>query len=400
MYYIGTLNCIKPLMYKKLLSFRLTINRIHDNLSPVRGISVGELIEPPIIVSPDEPLSKIISALIETDSYDVFIELSDRTAALSIRDIMGAKDIKTTKPSLVGKIIPELHKESLVGEAARIMSHYRLRTLPIVHNGKIQGQVSAKRIVDLINKQLVENKIRINASNIMTGDPIVIDSRKTVSAAKSLMKRRRIDHLPVVDNSRLVGIITSSDIMKLISPSERIGKKSIGVNDAEDRLSIEVSGLANDDVITANVDDTLVSVCDKMTRAGSSYCIITVWDEIQGILTYRDIVAMLGEQLEEDIPMFIVGLPDEPFDAELAKSKFANITKFMRKIHPDIEQARCHIKLRKISGSRKRYEIDVHIRSTHGNISYTNVGWDLAKLFDEMNQALKKRIANKNKKNL
>lgn len=387
-------------MYKKLLSFRLTINRIHDNLSLVRGISVGELIEPPIIVSPDEPLSKIISTLIETDSYDVFIELSDRTAALSIRDIMGAKDIKTTKPSLVGKIIPELHKESLVGEAARIMSHYRLRTLPIVHNGKIQGQVSAKRIVDLINKQLVENKIRINASNIMTGDPIVIDSRKTVSAAKSLMKRRRIDHLPVVDNSRLVGIITSSDIMKLMSPSERIGKKSIGVNDAEDRLSIEVSGLANDDVITANVDDTLVSVCDKMTRAGSSYCIITVWDEIQGIITYRDIVAMLGEQLEEDIPMFIVGLPDEPFDAELAKSKFANITKFMRKIHPDIEQARCHIKLRKISGSRKRYEIDVHIRSTHGNISYTNVGWDLAKLFDEMNQALKKRIANKNKKNL
>jgi CBS domain-containing protein/ribosome-associated translation inhibitor RaiA len=387
-------------MYKKLLSLRLTINRIHDNLSPVRGISVGELIEPPIIVCPDEPLSKIISTLIETDSYDAFVELSDRTAALSIRDIIGAKDIKTTKPSLVGKIIPELHKESLVGEAARIMSHYRLRTLPIVHNGKIQGQVSAKRIVDLINKQLVENKIRINASNIMTGDPIVIDSHKTVSAAKSLMKRRRIDHLPVVDNSHLVGIITSSDIMKLMSPSERIGKKSIGINDAEDRLSIEVSGLANDDVITANVDDTLVSVCDKMTRAGSSYCIVTVWDEIQGIITYRDIVAMLGEQLEEDIPMFIVGLPDEPFDAELAKSKFANITKFMRKIHPDIEQARCHIKLRKISGSRKRYEIDVHIRSTHGNISYTNVGWDLAKLFDEMNQALKKRIANKDKKNL
>jgi CBS domain-containing protein len=234
----------------------------------------------------------------------------------------------------------------------------------------------------------------------MIGDPIVIDSHKTVSAAKSIMKRRRIDHLPIVNNSRLVGIITSSDIMKLMSPSERIGKKSIGIDDAEDRLSIEVSGLANDDVITASVDDTLKNVCDKMINAGSSYCIINVWDEIQGIITYRDIVAMLGEPLEEDIPMFIVGLPDEPFDAELAKSKFANITKFMRKIHPDIEQARCHIKLRKVSGSRKRYEIDVHIRSTHGNICYTNVGWDLANLFDEMIHALKKRVANKNKKNL
>ncbi|HEX7818253.1 MAG TPA: CBS domain-containing protein [Nitrososphaeraceae archaeon] len=356
--------------------------------------------EPSIIISKDEPLSKIISTLTETGSYDVFIELSGKVAALNIRDIIGAKDIKTTRPSLIGKIIPELNRKSVVGESARIMSHYRMRTLPVVHNGRVEGQISAKRIVDSINKQLVGSKLKINASNIMTGDPLVIDSHKTVSSAMSIMKRRRIDHLPVVDNGILVGIITSSDIMKVMSPAERIGKKSIGINNAEDRLSIEVSGLANADVITASIDESLQVVCNRMISAGSSYCIIKVWDEIQGIITYRDIVALLGEKIEEDIPMFIVGLPDEPFDAELAKSKFANITKFMRRIHPDIEQARCHIKLRRVLGSRKRYEIDVHVRSTHGNISYTNVGWDLAKLFDEMNHALKKRVVQKNKRNL
>lgn len=379
---------------------RLTINRIYDHLNTVRNMPVEELMETSIIISKDEPLSKVISTLIETGSYDVFIELSGKVAALNIRDIIGAKDIKTTRPSLVGKIIPELNRKSVVGEAARIMSHYRMRTLPVVQNGRVEGQVSAKRIVDLINKQLAGNKLKINASNIMTGDPLVIDSHKTVSAAMSIMKRRRIDHLPVVGNGLLVGIIMSSDIMKVMSPTERIGKKSIGINNAEDRLSIEVSGLANDDVITASVDESLQGVCDRMISAGSSYCIIKVWDEIQGIITYRDIVALLGEKIEEDIPMFIVGLPDEPLDAELAKSKFANITKFMRRIHPDIEQARCHIKLRRVLGSRKRYEIDVHVRSTHGNISYTNVGWDLAKLFDEMNHALKKRVVHKNKRNL
>ncbi len=379
---------------------RLTINRIYDQLNTVRNMPVEELMEPSIIISKDEPLSKIISSLIETGSYDVFIELSGKVAALNIRDIIGAKDIKTTRPSLVGKIIPELHRKSVVGESARIMSHYRMRTLPVVQNGRVEGQISAKRIVDSINKQLVGSKLKINASNIMTGDPLVIDSHKTVSAAMSIMKKRRIDHLPVVDNGILVGIITSSDIMKVMSPAERIGKKSIGINNAEDRLSVEVSGLANDDVITASIDESLQNVCDRIISAGSSYCIIKVWDEIQGIITYRDIVALLGEKIEEDIPMFIVGLPDEPLEAELAKSKFAKITKFMRRIHPDIEQARCHIKLRRVLGSRKRYEIDVHIRSTHGNISYTNVGWDLAKLFDEMNHALKKRIVHKNKRNL
>lgn len=379
---------------------KLTVNRFYGHLNVIRSVPVRDLMDPPIMISKDVALSKIISILNETNSYDVFIELSGKIGALTIRDIIGIKDIITTRPSLVGKIIPELNRESVISEAARIMSHYRMRTLPIVHNGKIEGQVSAKRIVELISKHLVESKLRIVASNIMTSDPITIDCHKTVSAARSIMKRRRIDHLPVVDNGRLVGIITSSDIMKVMLPSERISKKSVGIDNAEDRFSIEVSGLANADVITANVDESLQVVCDRMINAGSTYCIIRVWDEIQGIITFRDIVALLGEKMEEDIPMFIVGLPDEPFDAELAKSKFTNITRFLRKIHPDIEEARCHIKLRSVQGARKRYEIDVHILSTHGNISYTNIGWDLAKLFDEMTDALKKKVSHKHKKTL
>ena len=379
---------------------KLTVNRIYGHLDVIRSVPVRDLIDPPIMISKDAAPSKIINTLNETNSYDVFIELSGKIGALTIRDIIGIKDIKTTRPSLVGKIIPELNRDSVIGEAARIMSHYRMRTLPVVHNGKIEGQVSARRIVELISKHLAESKLRIVASNIMTSDPIVIDCHKTVSAARSIMKRRRIDHLPVVDNGRLVGIITSSDIMKVMLPSERISKKSVGIDNAEDTFSIEVSGLANDDVITANVDESLQVVCDRMIDAGSTYCIIRVWDEIQGIITYRDIVGLLGEKMEEDIPMFIVGLPDEPFDAELAKSKFTNITRFLRKIYPDIEEARCHIKLRSVQGARKRYEIDVHILSTHGNISYTNIGWDLAKLFDEMTDALKKKASHKQKKTL
>ena len=379
---------------------KLTVNGFYGHLNVIRSIPVRDLMEPPIMISKDVALSKIISTLSETNSYDVFIELSGKIGALTIRDIIGIKDITTTRPSLVGKIIPELNRDSVIGEAARIMSHYRMRTLPVVHNGKIEGQVSARRIVELISKHLAQSKLRIVASNIMTSDPITIDCHKTVSAARSIMKRRRIDHLPVVDNGRLVGIITSSDMMKVMLPSERISKKSVGIDNAEDRFSIEVSGLANADVITANVDESLQVVCDRMINAGSTYCIIRVWDEIQGIITYRDIVALLGEKMEEDIPMFIVGLPDEPFDAELAKSKFTNITRFLRKIYPDIEEARCHIKLRSVQGARKRYEIDVHILSTHGNISYTNIGWDLAKLFDEMTDALKKKVSHKQKKTL
>jgi len=376
----------------------LTIGAIYNDLKVIRSAPVRNLIEPSVLASKNEALSRIISRLIETDSYDIFIELSGKIAALNIRDIIGIKDIKTTRPSLVGKIIPGLQIDNTIGEAARIMSLYRMRTLPVIQNNKIKGQVSAKSILKLISSLLGKNKLRITASDIITGGPTVIESNKTVSAARSIMKKKRIDHLPIVDGGRLVGIITSSDIMRVMLPSERIGKRSIGIDNTEDRLAIDVSGLANSDIITADVDESLKSVCDMMIRTGSSYCIIKVGDEIQGIITYRDIVALLGEKIEKDIPMFIIGLPDEPFDAELAKSKFANISKFLKKIYPDIEQARCNIKLRRVLGARKRYEIDVRIIPTHGTISYTNTGWDLAKLFDEMSNVLKKKISHRYKK--
>ena len=69
--------------------------------------------------------------------------------------------------------------------------------------------------------------------------------------------------------------------------------------------------------------------------------------------------------------------------------------KLLKKIYPDIEQARCRVKIREIQGARKRYEVDANIISTHGVANYVNVGWDLPKIFDQMSDSLKKRIAHR-----
>ena len=77
----------------------MSINRDYGHLNAIRGVRVRNLMDPPIIISMNEPPSKIISDLVETNSYDIFIELSGKIAALTIRDIIGIKDIKTTRPS-------------------------------------------------------------------------------------------------------------------------------------------------------------------------------------------------------------------------------------------------------------------------------------------------------------
>jgi CBS domain-containing protein len=327
----------------------------------------------------------------------------------------------------LGKRIPALILRDNIGHAARLMSLYRLRALPVIesHQGEIVGQISAKGII----KAMIESRIfrsrnaekksevraaamentdinsminRISSSDIMTPNPTTIDSKDKISTAKGIMVRHRIDHLPVVEEKQrgivsLVGLITSSHIMQSgMSTSDRIGRKSVGIEGKSTRLDLKVSGIMDtDNLSVSKVDDTLRSVIDLMLNTNSTYTIVKSFDEIQGIITYRDVIALLGERVEEEIPTFIVGLPDDPFDAELSKSKFSNLVRLLRRASPEIEEARCHIKLRDIQGERKRYEVAVNIITPYRRHTYTNIGWDLAKMFDQMSDSMKKQLAHR-----
>jgi acetoin utilization protein AcuB len=52
--------------------------------------------------------------------------------------------------------------------------------------------------------------------NLMTPDPITIDQHDTLSKAKSLMDEGSFRRLPVMDHGRLVGIVTERDLREYI----------------------------------------------------------------------------------------------------------------------------------------------------------------------------------------
>jgi CBS domain-containing protein len=364
---------------------------LYDSLTTLRNKSVKELMEAPLVVDANSSISTIIGILTEKDMYEVFIPSSNKIASINIRDILGIKNISSAKPSLTGKIVPSLSYGSNLGYAARIMSYYRLRALPIVQRNVITGQVTAKSVVKEINKAGIGGVI---ASDIMTPNPVLLRANDKASSAKGIMTRHRIDHLPVMEKNKLTGIVTSTHIVNVAVPSERVGRRSLGV-DKLIRLDFPVIGIADRNVVTSKPQDTLQSVTGLLTDMNSTYTVVKVWDEVQGIITYRDIVALLEEKIEEDIPAFIVGLPDDPFDAELAKSKFIGLIKLLRKVSPEIEEARCNMKIRDTQGERRRYEVDVNIITPYRRHTYTNTGWDLAKIFDQISDGLKKKLAHR-----
>jgi len=133
---------------------------------------------------------------------------------------------------------------------------------------------------------------------------------------------------------------------------------------------------------------------------GKTYALITVLDMVQGIVTPRDYIKLVAEpEVKPEIPVYIVGLPEDPFEAEMAKSKFLNIVSKLKKVFPEIEEARSVIKISESfkGKERRRYEVDVAIKTPKDLATYTHKGWELPNVYEELANRLKRLLTKKRK---
>ncbi|MEM2092547.1 MAG: hypothetical protein QXR59_04595, partial [Candidatus Bathyarchaeia archaeon] len=102
-----------------------------------------------------------------------------------------------------------------------------------------------------------------------------------------------------------------------------------------------------------------------------------------------------AEEAKTSIPVYIIGLPDDPFEAEAAKIKFIRLVNGLSKFLPPILEARSAIKSSSVEGQRRRYEVNVNIRTAKENFIYSTSGWELPTIYDEIANAIKKMATSK-----
>jgi len=362
-------------------------------LSRIGKNKVSDFIESANIIHSNESVSKILGNLIKINNYSVYFKNGNKITAVNLRDILSARDVHSQKLNSIAKSTPIIEEGSNIASAAGLMSLFRLRSLPVIEDGEIIGQITTNSIV----KAMDHKDIKIKSTKIMTANPVNIRENDLVLTAKNLMIRHRIDHIPIVEEN-LKGIITSFDIAKILLTADNLDNVRLGISEHTRPLEFPVKGIAERNATTSSIDHSVSHVVQLLNANNSTYSIVTLGNEIQGIITHRDIISLLGEKVEEDIPAYIIGLPDDPFASELAKTKFNTLLKFLTKTMPDIEEARCRIRLSTVRGRTKKYEIEVSIFTPTNRYSYRNEGSDLATIFDQMKDSLKNKLTQKNQK--
>lgn len=139
----------------------------------------------------------------------------------------------------------------------------------------------------------------------------------------------------------------------------------------------------------------------RMLTLDKTCILVAQWDEIQGIATHGDFIALLAAPKEKpEVPIYIVGLPDDPFEAEVAKQKFKRTINQFHKVLAQILEARSVIKSTTSTPGkeRRRYEVTVHIKTPKNSYSYASSGWQLTEIYDTIIDRLKRLLPQKERR--
>jgi CBS domain-containing protein len=100
-----------------------------------------------------------------------------------------------------------------VFDALVILAEYRIGALAIMQEDKLVGIFSerdyAREIVLQGRSSKTTQLQEVMSSNVITGKP-----NDLVDAAMSLMSEKRIRHLPIVDGSKVLGMLSLGDLVK------------------------------------------------------------------------------------------------------------------------------------------------------------------------------------------
>jgi CBS domain-containing protein len=133
--------------------------------------------------------------------------------------------------------------------------------------------------------------------DIMTSPAIVIGPGTTVPAAIALMKEHRVRHLPVVENERLVGIISRGDLREA-SITAAINADIYELNFMLNRLTVD--RLMTRKVISVTPQALIVRAAELMTEHKiAGLPVVDPNESVIGIVTESDLLRLLVRKLRE-----------------------------------------------------------------------------------------------------
>lgn len=124
-------------------------------------------------------------------------------------------------------------------DAAKIMKERKIERLPVVDDGKLQGIVTKDRVLRSSPSMATSLSLheihylfaKLTVKEIMQKDVVTVSPDTTVENSVRLAQEKRVGCLPVVEDDRVVGMLTTNDFFYLVlNPILGIGERGSRVS--------------------------------------------------------------------------------------------------------------------------------------------------------------------------
>ena len=120
--------------------------------------------------------------------------------------------------------VVSVNPELPINEALTLMRRERIRRTPVIRDGKLVGIISDKDLLNASPSPATSLSIwemnyllsKITVRDVMTREVMTVDHDTPIEEAARIMADNKIGGLPVIQEDKVVGIITETDLLRII----------------------------------------------------------------------------------------------------------------------------------------------------------------------------------------
>jgi CBS domain-containing membrane protein len=135
-------------------------------------------------------------------------------------------------------------------------------------------------------------KNAVTVRDLMTQNPTTLDRNETLDLAESIMNLGRIRHMPVVDDGKVVGIVSQRDMFRsALITSLGFGRKTTGAL----IKTIKIKEIMTEKVVTISPDASIKEAARQMMEKKIGCLPVLEGDRLVGIVTETDMLQYVVE---------------------------------------------------------------------------------------------------------
>jgi CBS domain-containing protein len=103
--------------------------------------------------------------------------------------------------------------DTLVRNAVALLAEMRIGALPVMRGREVVGIFSERDVITQLHEvgaAMLDRRV----GEVMTAPPVTVDPETEVIEAMGLMTRRRVRHLPVIQDGAMIGLVSIGDLVK------------------------------------------------------------------------------------------------------------------------------------------------------------------------------------------